>query len=105
MKDQIQESSGNVFADIGVPKPQEALAKATLVSCIVDIIGERGLTQTEAARLLGTNQARVSDLMRGRLAGFSTDRLFRFLNALNRDVEIVIKKKTSDQARVTVTAG
>jgi predicted XRE-type DNA-binding protein len=87
----IEESSGNVFADLGLKNPEELLAKAQLVQRISDIISERKLTQARAAKLLGIDQPKVSALLRGKLEGFSTDRLFRFLNALGRDVEIVIR--------------
>ena len=87
----IEESSGNVFADLGLKNPEELLAKVQLVQRICDIIAERKLTQVRAAKLLGIDQPKVSALMRGRLDGFSTDRLFRFLNALGSDVEIVIR--------------
>lgn len=87
----VEESSGNVFADLGLENPEERLAKAELVQRIADIIAERKLTQVRAAKLLGIDQPKVSALLRGKLDGFSTDRLFRFLNALGRDVEIVIR--------------
>src|SRR5271163_346337 len=87
----IEESSGNVFADLGLENPAELLAKAELVQRISDIIAERKLTQVRAAKLLGIDQPKVSALLRGKLGGFSTDRLFRFLNALGSDVEIVIR--------------
>ena len=87
----VEASSGNVFADLGLKNPEELLAKAELVQRIADIITERKLTQVRAAKLLGIDQPKVSALLRGKLDGFSTDRLFRFLNALGRDVEIVIR--------------
>jgi len=80
-----------VFADLGLDNADELLAKAELVQRIADIIAERKLTQVRAAKLLGVDQPKVSALLRGKLDGFSTDRLFRFLNALGRDVEIVIR--------------
>ena len=95
----VKKSSGNVFEDLQVTKPAEALAKAELARQIVNIIKERGLTQTKAAKILGIDQAKVSALSRGRLSGFSTDRLFRFLNALGVDVEIVIRKKPKSRKR------
>jgi predicted XRE-type DNA-binding protein len=67
------------------------LAKAELVQRICDIIAERKLTGTKAASLLGIDQPKISALMRGKLDGFSIDRLVRFLNALGRDVEIIIR--------------
>lgn len=90
---QVTPSSGNVFADLEIREPDEALAKAELAAKISSIITHRHLTQVEAADILGVAQPKVSALMRGRLAGFSTERLLRFLNSLGRDVEIVIKKK------------
>lgn len=89
----VHESSGNVFADLEIAEPEEALAKAELARRISRILRQRNLTQQHAAALLGIDQPKVSALMRGRLAGFSLDRLLRFLNALDRDVEIVIKRK------------
>ena len=99
----IEGSSGNVFADLGLNNPEELLAKAELVQRIADIIAERKLTQVRAAKLLGIDQPKVSALLRGKLDGFSTDRLFRFLNALGRDVEIVIRPaKHSHEAETRV---
>ncbi|MCE9626474.1 MAG: helix-turn-helix domain-containing protein [Candidatus Eisenbacteria bacterium] len=86
----VRESSGDVFADIGVAESAEASAKAEIAVRIAGEIEARGLTQTKAAGLLDVSQAEVSNLMRGRLKGFSTDRLFRFLTALGQDVKIVI---------------
>ncbi|HET7036534.1 MAG TPA: helix-turn-helix transcriptional regulator [Thermomicrobiaceae bacterium] len=95
---EFTESSGNVFAELGVEEPGEALVKAELARRISVLIDERGLTQSEIARLLGVDQPKVSALVRGRLSGFSLDRLLRFLLALDRDVEIVIKPKPSTRA-------
>jgi len=97
-------SSGNVFADLGFEHPEEELAKAQLIFQIVDLVRARGLTQTAAARLLDLPQPKVSLLLRGQPAGFSTDRLIRFLNRLDQDIEIVIRAKASTRrpARVRV---
>jgi predicted XRE-type DNA-binding protein len=102
----IEPSSGNVFADLGLPHPEELLAKAQLVQRIIDIITERKLTQAQAAAILGINQPKVSALMRGTLDGFSSDRLFRFLNVLGQNVEIVIRptKEASEQASTRVAS-
>ena len=96
--------SGNVFADVGHPRPAEALAKAELARKIGVIIEHRGLTQAAAAAVLQVDQPKVSALIRGRLAGFSLDRLVRFLVLLGHDVEIVVKARprASSQARVLV---
>jgi predicted XRE-type DNA-binding protein len=88
---EIEPSGGNVFADLELPDPEGMLAKAELAQRIGEVIAESKLTQAKAAALLGVDQPKVSALLRGKLAGFSTDRLFRFLNALGRDVEIVIR--------------
>ena len=80
-----------MFADLGIPKPDLALAKAQLVQRIRDLIAERKLTQTKAAALLGLDQPKVSALVRGRVDGYSIDRLFRFLNALGQRVEITVR--------------
>ncbi len=87
---EFEVSSGNVFADLGYPDADEALAKAKLAAEIAAAIKERSLTQAQAAEVLGLTQPNVSDLMRGRLRGFSLERLLRCLLALRRDVEIVI---------------
>jgi predicted XRE-type DNA-binding protein len=87
----IKRGSGNVFADLGLPNPDLALAKAALVQRIRDLIAKRKLTQAKAAELLGLDQPKVSALVRGRVEGFSIERLFRFLNALGQRVEISIR--------------
>jgi predicted XRE-type DNA-binding protein len=99
--------SGNVFADLGLPNPEELLAKAELAHRIHVLVKERKLTQRKAAELLGIDQPKVSSLIRGRLEGFSTERLFRFLNLLDQNVEIIIrpKRRPKDQARIQVLAG
>ncbi|CAN5678297.1 helix-turn-helix transcriptional regulator [soil metagenome] len=99
--------SDNVFADLGLPDAEELLAKARLASAISDIIAGRHLTQSEAAELLATTQPRISKLMNGRLEGFSLERLARFLTALDRDVEIVVKRRPRSRkaGRLLVTLG
>ena len=92
-------SSGNVFADLGRPQPEEALAKARLAYEIERSIRKQGLKQSEAAKVLGIDQPKVSALRNGRLSGFSVERLIRFLNALHRDVEIVVSAKPSSRRR------
>ena len=83
--------SGNVFQDIGVPNPEEHLVKAQLVFRIDGIIKERRLKQIEVADLLGIRQPDVSKMLRRDFRQFSVERLLRFLEALNQDVEIVVK--------------
>ncbi len=89
----VEHGTGNIFADLGLPNPEEHLAKAELAVQIIAIIRQRRLNQTVAAGVLGIDQPKVSALMRGRLKNFSLDRLCRFLNRLDKDVDIVVKDK------------
>jgi predicted XRE-type DNA-binding protein len=101
----VQDSSGNVFADLGVEHPEEYLAKAELAARILRIIQNRRLTQSAAGEVLGISQPKVSALLNGRLDGFSTERLFRFLNNLGCDVRInVSRARPSGHGRVLVMA-
>jgi predicted XRE-type DNA-binding protein len=90
--EEIIESSGNIFEDLGYPDAEEAQAKSKLAIEIFLIIKARKLTQKEAAKIMKTDQPHVSDILRGKLSHFTIDRLMRFLLALGRDVEIKIKK-------------
>ena len=103
---ELTPSSGNVFADLGLPDADEMMAKAELARQIASIVEHRHLTQTAAAELLGTTQPRVSDLVRGRLDRFSMSQLLHFLTALDRDVQIIVKKKpkSREHARLFVAA-
>lgn len=94
----VTPGSGNVFADLGFAEPEEELAKAQLASHIRQIIKRRRLTQVAAASLMGIDQPKVSALLNGRLANFSSDRLMRLLTALGQDVEITIKTKPRNRA-------
>jgi predicted XRE-type DNA-binding protein len=89
-KETIHRSSGNVFADIRIPNPEQYLAKAELAARILKIVQSRRLTQQATGELLGIPQPKVSALLNGRLDGFSSDRLFRFLNSLGCDVRISV---------------
>ena len=98
----VTTSSGNVFADLGPPNADEEAAKVDLAFEISQVIEERGLTQTEAAEIMGVDQPKVSALVRYKLDGFSMERLYRFLNALGRDVEIVVKPKPKSRKEATL---
>ena len=91
----VERGSGNVFADLGLPEADAHLIKAELVSRIDDIVRNRGITQTEAARLLGLSQPDVSRLLRGDFREYSLERLLRLLTVLGRDVDIVIRQPRS----------
>jgi predicted XRE-type DNA-binding protein len=81
----LTESSGNVFADLGIKDADAYLAKSALAIHIHSVIKKRRLTKEEAGQILGISQPKVSAILKGRLDGFSTERLFRFLNVLGRD--------------------
>ncbi len=102
MTEDITPSTGNVFADLGLPDPETDLAKANLVHAVADIIRKRGLSQKDAAKLLGTDQAKVSAILRGRITGFSTDRLLRFLARLGHNVTITVDRTQRESAVVAV---
>jgi predicted XRE-type DNA-binding protein len=101
----IHQSSGNVFADLGIKNADEYMAKSELAAEILRIVQRRRLTQAEAAKLLGIRQPKVSDLLRGRLDGFSTDRLLRCITRLGYDVQIKLSKaRPHTQGHVEITA-
>ena len=102
--DDVRRGSGNVFADLNLPDAEGLNAKAQIAFRICRILEERELTQRQAAEVLGVDQAKISALMRGRLEGFSSDRLFRFLNALDRDIEIVIKPTRGHPGSIRILA-
>jgi predicted XRE-type DNA-binding protein len=91
-------SSGNVFEDLRVEEPAEALAKSELAALIARALRTAGLTQAASAKLLGIDQPKISELLRGRLTRFSTERLITLLTRLGRDVEIVVREPRSDSA-------
>src|SRR6266511_141349 len=99
----VIEGSRNVYADLGFADADERLAKAKLATEIGKQITKHRMTQAEAAARLGLDQPKVSALLRGRLAGFSTDRLLRCLVRLGSEVRIVLKAGRG-RGRVTVVA-
>ena len=96
------ESSGNVFADLGLPKPDDLLAKAELTAKIIEEIQRRRLTQNQAASILGIDQPKISALKQGHLSSFSIERLMRFLVLLGRDVEITVKQARKPRVPATL---
>jgi predicted XRE-type DNA-binding protein len=92
----IVDGSGNVFKDLGLPHSEEDLVKAQIALAITNTLRKRGLTQADAAKLIGTDQAKISAILRGRLKGMSTYRLVSYLARLGRDVEVRI----SDQSAI-----
>ena len=100
---EFEKSTGNVFADLGLPDAEDRLAKAELARKINEILAKRRLSQSDAAAWLGVDQPKVSALVRGQLVGFSLERLMRFLNILGRDVQIVVKAKPSRRQRAVLS--
>jgi predicted XRE-type DNA-binding protein len=93
-------SGGNVFADLGLPDPEADRFKANLIHTVADIIRRRDLTQKQAAEILGIDQPKVSNILRGKISGFSTDRLLRFLVKLGYGGSLSVTRQ--DQAEITV---
>ncbi len=86
------DGSENVFADIGVRDPEDSRVRANLAYKIAQLIKRRGLRQVDVATILEADQAKVSKLVRGQISGFTSDRLFRYLEALGCDVKIQLKE-------------
>lgn len=95
----VEMSSGNIWTDLGFPDAEERQAKALLSDAIEEAIKRRRLTQTQAAVILGVDQPKVSEIVCGRVSRYSLDRLIRFLNALDRDVDIVIRPKAKSRKK------
>ena len=87
----VEESSGNVYADLGYRSSKSMMVKAQLATKIAEILRRRALTQAHAAEILGLTQAKVSGLLKGQFRGISEHRLLECLTRLGRDVHIVIK--------------
>ena len=99
---EVFQSSGNVFADLRLPNANEKQTKVRLAVTINQIIHEQALSQVVAARRLQINQPKISALSNYQLDGFSVERLMKFLTALDRDVEIVIRRKPSSRKAATI---
>src|SRR6267378_2268458 len=105
-KSEVVPSSGNVFADLGITNAEEKQTKVRLAVAINQIIQGRKLSQTAAARRLKVNQPKVSALSNYQLEGFSVERLMKFVTALDRDVDIIIRRvaRSRKGGRILVTA-
>jgi predicted XRE-type DNA-binding protein len=94
-EEKIVDGSGNVFADLGLPHNEEEMLKIQIALAITNTLRKRKLTQADAARIVGTDQAKISNILRGRVKGFSAERLMRFLIFLGRDVDIHVSRRLS----------
>jgi len=101
-KARVTKGSGNVFADLGLPNPEQELLKSRLTLQICKIVKERSLTQARAGELLGIKQPHVSALMRNRVGNFSVGRLMEFLTALSQDVRITVKPTRKAQGEMSM---
>ena len=98
----VTEGSGNVFADLGLPNPEQELLKARLTLQIYTILKGSRMTQVEIAKILGVQQPQVSLLMRNRAGNFSVGRLMEFLMALRQDVEITVRPTRKEHGALSV---
>ena len=89
----IELGSRNVFADLGLPDPDERQLRVQLAMRLNDLLKVEGLTQAAAAKLLGIAQPHVSELKNYKLSRFSSERLLHYITLLNRDVEIFIRPR------------
>jgi predicted XRE-type DNA-binding protein len=98
-------SSGNVFADIGFDNAEEMQLKSELVRQINKTIKERELTSIQARDMLNINEEMLSNLSKGRLTELTLENLFRYLNILGRDLEVVLKPQSTSnsQGKLQVT--
>jgi predicted XRE-type DNA-binding protein len=88
---EFEKGSGNIFKDLGLENADELLLKAEIISELSQLMKQRKLTQADAAKLTGIAQPDLSGLLRGRIRGFSIERLLLMLNAFGRDVEVVVR--------------
>jgi predicted XRE-type DNA-binding protein len=102
-KIEAHESSGNVFADLGLPDSEERVLKAGIVFELRRLIKERELTQVKAAKLVGVSQPDLSHLLRGDFDDYSAERLMKMLTAFEQDIEIIMKphRKAGQRGRIT----
>jgi predicted XRE-type DNA-binding protein len=98
----VMEGSAKVFADLGLPNPEQELLKAQLTLQIYSILKDSGLTQVEIAKILGVQQPQVSLLMRNRAGNFSIGRLMEFLTALRQDVQITVRPSRKPHGSLSV---
>jgi len=100
----VKEGSGNVFADLGLPNPEQELLKAQLTLQIYTILKNSCRTQVEIAKILGVQQPQVSLLMRNRAGSFSVGRLMEFLTALRQDVQITVRPARREHGALSVVS-
>ena len=103
--EEITLSSGNVFADLDLPNPEERLLKAQLAILIKRFIKNKGWTQAQAAEVIGIEQPKVSQIFRGQLGGISVERLMNIVNRLGHDIEVRVSVEEREEAQLMVRVG
>lgn len=100
----VTKGSGNIFRDLGFSEERSAelILKSSLLQALQETIRERGWKQVEAADRLGIDQAKVSKLLAGQMAGFSVERLIHYLSVLGQDVEVTVRRAPRGQRYGTV---
>ena len=92
----VEIGTGDVFQDLGFADAGERKLRVQLAMRLNDLIGDRKLTQTRAAKLFGIPQPHVSELRNFKLSRFSSERLLHFITLLDKDVEIIIRPKADN---------
>ena len=105
LENTVTPSSGNVYADLEYENQEEMLLKAHLVMLLSKAIKAKDLDRDRAAEVLGLDRSKISDLLRGQFREYSLERLFKFLNAFDLDVEVNVKSKPEDRERSYTTVG
>lgn len=105
VSDKIVESSGDVFRDLGIELTQEEAFKVEIARAITKVVNARNYSQKDVAAILGTDQAKVSSIARGRLEGFSIERLIRYLLALGINVDVHLSQTKDDRKVLPLTRG
>jgi predicted XRE-type DNA-binding protein len=100
---EVEVSTGNVFADLGLPDADKLQIKSGLTIEIAKAIRERGFTQVEAAKRMGLTQPKVSSLLRGEFSNFSERKLMNCLNRLGYDIEIRVRKTPEPVGHLVLT--
>jgi predicted XRE-type DNA-binding protein len=105
-KIEVDEGTGNVFADLGLSDSEERLLKANIIAELIRLIKDRGLTQVKAAKLVGVSQPDLSHLLRGDFDDYSAERLMKMLTVFEQDIEIVMKphRRAGKRGRITFKA-
>lgn len=100
---EVEPSSGNVFADLGLPDADKLKIKSGLVIEITKAMRRLGLTQQQAAARMGITQPKVSDMQRGDFSNLSERKLMDCLNRLGYDIEISVKPAKASEGQLTLT--